>query len=339
MNPYADLPKQHFWKAAVSGIHPDDVDPLIDVPFTIGRDEKIAAAGSCFAQHISRFLSQQGYNYLITEGTAGDRYGPFPARFGNIYTVRQLLQLFRRTYGVFRPTVRAWKAENRFVDPFRPQIPEGGYDSEAAVESAMESHLSAVKRMFKQADILIFTLGLTEAWECAADGAVVPVPPGVIGAEEQQDAYRFRNFSVSEMEADLTAFVTALRTVNPTIRLILTVSPVPLVASYRGHVLTATTYSKCALRVLCESAEQNLPGVAYFPSYEIISGAHNKGRFFEDNLRAVREEGVAHVMSIFKRHFLAEGEGSGQMDAPERKRTFVKVEGQELLCDEELLDG
>ncbi|MGB0749892.1 MAG: GSCFA domain-containing protein [Magnetospiraceae bacterium] len=340
-HPYQDLPERHFWRTAVADPAADDVDPVWDVPFTLGRTDRVAAAGSCFAQHISRFLVQEGYNYLVTEATADGGHPAFPARFGNLYTVRQLLQLFHRAHGTFRPSVRAWPVGDRFIDPFRPQIPKEGFVSEAALLDEADRHLAAVREMFKKADVFIFTLGLTETWENMDDGAVVPVAPGVVGATAS-DNYRFRNLTVPEMEADLAAFVTALRLVNPRVRLILTVSPVPLVASYAGHVLTATTYSKSALRVVCETARRQIANLAYFPSYEIITGVHNKGRFFEENLRSVSADGVAHVMATFQKHFLgaASGEAESTPAAPPAARHAVdNPDAGDVICDEELLDA
>jgi hypothetical protein len=43
--------------------------------------------------------------------------------------------------------------------------------------------------------------------------------------------------------------------------------------------------------------------VDYFPSHEVITGNFNRGRYFEDDLRKVKPEGVDHVMRLFKHHF------------------------------------
>ena len=51
-----------------------------------------------------------------------------------------------------------------------------------------------------------------------------------------------------------------------------------------------------------EAARQR-PNVAYFPSFEIITGHYNHGRYFAPDLRSVTEEGVSHVMRVFLRHY------------------------------------
>ncbi|WP_203075677.1 GSCFA domain-containing protein [Falsiroseomonas ponticola] len=311
-NPYRDLPGTSFWRRAVSEPAPEAVDPVTDVPFAIAPADKVATAGSCFAQHISRTLVRQGFRYLVTEpepAGGGENYGVYPARFGNVYTVRQLLQLFERAYGMFEPLDAAWRMPNgAWVDPFRPQIQAAGYPTLEALEADRARHLAAVREMFETCDVFVYTLGLTEGWYSTRDGAVFPLAPGVVAEPEggREEDYAFANFGVVDMATELNTFVTMLRSVNPTVRVILTVSPVSLIATYEPrHVLVSTIYSKSALRVVAEEVVMAQPNVAYFPSFEIITGHHNHYRFFEPDLRSVTPEGVKHVMSIFSRHFLA----------------------------------
>ena len=348
-HPYRDLPDSAFWRRAVAGLPEAEVDPVLEVPFTIGRETSIATCGSCFAQHISRVLTQRGYRYLVTEtapeGAAEpESYGVFPARTGNIYTVRQLLQTFGRAYGLFRPADVAWRREDgAFVDPFRPQIQAAGFPTVEALEADRKRHLAAVRAMFEDCDVFIFTLGLTEAWVSARDGAVFPLAPGVAGGEPGPD-YAFHNMGVEEMAADLREFLRRLKVVNPNVRLILTVSPVPLVATYEPqHVLTATTYSKAALRVVAEMIAGAEPEVCYFPSYEIVTGPQARGRYFASDLRSVTDEGVARVMDVFGRHFLGESSSA----RPARAAADVALSDADrqrldelsaVVCDEEALD-
>src|SRR5471030_1640944 len=111
-HPYANAPDYARWSRAVARPAPGDVDPVVRLPFKISRTDKVAAAGSCFAQHISRHLREGGFSFLVTEPAhpilpadvaEAFNYGVFTARFGNLYTARQLLQLLRRAYGRFTP--------------------------------------------------------------------------------------------------------------------------------------------------------------------------------------------------------------------------------------------
>ena len=352
-NPYRGKPSYQFWRAAVATPEPQDVDPIVDPRFTIARDDRIATAGSCFAQHIARKLAASGYDYMLAEsapatpGAANENYGTFSARYGNIYSVRQLLQLFRRAYATFVPVDDAWqRPDGRFVDPFRPQIQAAGFADPDELAMDRKVHIAAVRDMFETCDVLVFTLGLTEAWEAVADGAVYPLAPGTVAPSIDPASYAFRNFTVAEMEEDLARFITYLRGVNPQVRLILTVSPVPLVATFEPrHVLVSTTYSKAALRVVAEQILRRFDGVDYFPSYEMITGPHSRGAYYADDLREVLPDGVAYVMRHFGKHYLAAAGGARHDLAapmtPDAIRTAQAVMIQQtagVICDEEMIE-
>ncbi len=311
-NPYRGRPDHSFWRQGVAARAAAGVDPVTAMPFTIAPTDAVATAGSCFAQHLSRSLMAQGFRYLVTEefaatpGTIDEGYGVFPARFGNLYTARQLRQLIDRAYGMFRPQARAWALpDGGWADPFRPRIQAGGFADAAALEADRSRHLAAVRRMFEACDVFIFTLGLTEGWVAGTDGAAVPLHPGVLGVATEPGEWRFENAGFAETLAQMEAFLATLRSVNPRVRVMLTVSPVPLVATYEDrHVLVSTMASKAILRAVADELVRRDPSIGYFPSFEIVTGPQTGARFYADDLREVTPEGVAFVMSLFRRHCL-----------------------------------
>jgi len=353
-HPYRSLPDTAYWRRAVAGQGPA-IDPLAGGFLTLSQDDKVATAGSCFAQNIARYLRRSGFNFLVSEtahpiipAEAAERhgYGLYSARYGNIYSARQLLQLFDRAYGAFAPAEDIWPAaggEGRVVDPFRPTIEPQGYASEAELRADRAHHFARVREMFETLDVFVFTLGLTESWESAIDGAVFPVCPGVSGGVFDPARHAFRNFRVGDVAADLAVFIGRLRAVNPVARIILTVSPVPLVATASGHhVLAATTYSKSVLRAAAQEVVEDHDGVFYFPAYEIIMGAPAAARYFAPDMRNVTEEGVAQVMSVFLRH-AASIDLPAPLDTPVAEPADAALaaarEWVEVMCDEALLDS
>jgi hypothetical protein len=350
--PYRDLPDSAYWRRSV-GAWGADVDPVAGEFVRITRTDRIATAGSCFAQHVARHLAASGFRYLVTETAhpivpeeearaAG--YGLFTARYGNIYTTLQLVQLFDRAYGRFAPAEDVWvTADGRgVVDPFRPTIQPEGFASEAEMRVDRAQHLGHVRTAFETLDVMVFTLGLTEAWVSRADGAAFPLCPGFAGGVFDPACHAFRNLRTGEVRAQLDDFIGRLRSVNPTARVVLTVSPVPLVATASGtHVLAATTYSKAVLRAAAQEAAEDLDGVSYFPSYEIITGPQARGRFFAEDLREVTEDGVTHVMRVFLRHAAGiEGAlaASSPPAAPSHAHSDQVSSWVKTMCDEAMLD-
>ena len=309
-NPNRDLPPSHFWKTAIGTVDAGLVMPIPANRFRIEDGAVIATAGSCFAQEVGRYLATMpGVTLLRAEPTAPDQ-PLFSGLYGNVYTVAQLVQLFDRAFGSFAPVDTAWQREDgRYVDPFRPYVFSAGFGTADAVAAARTVHLDAVRRVFKESSIFVFTLGLTESWRATADGAVFPVAPGVVSEGIGPAGYEFHNFTYAEVMADLRAFVARLRSVNADVRVILTVSPVPLTATYTAeHILVATTHSKSILRAACSEAEAEFDFVHYFPSYEIITGNFNRGRYYDTNLRTVTTEGVNHVMTVFRQTYFSVAE-------------------------------
>ncbi|MDE2516385.1 MAG: GSCFA domain-containing protein [Rhodospirillales bacterium] len=354
-HPYRDLPAHRLWRQAIAGLPGEQVDPVVQGAFRIQRDSRVATAGSCFAQHIARHLAQAGLHHLVTEPAHSlvaplareFQYGVYSARYGNIYTARQLLQTLRRAYGQFAPRDDAWPAaDGRVIDPYRPRIQPEGFATLAELQEDRAQHHAAIRRMVAEMDVFIFTLGLTEAWCNRQDGAIYPLCPGVAGGEFQPERHGFLNFRAAEVVADLGDAIALIGAHNPAARVILTVSPVPLIATMEERsVLTATTYSKAVLRVAAEEVAAAFPQVAYFPAYEIITGPHARGLYFDDTLRDVTEAGIAHVMRLFLRHYVAAealaAPAAAMADpaaAAAAAQHAMLSEAAAVLCDEALLD-
>lgn len=291
------------------------IDPHLTSDFVITRRTKVASAGSCFAQHISSALVANGNSYLVTEapppefsGEEARRYGysVSSARYGNIYSTLQLLQLVQRAYALFAPTDQFWRDQNgRWFDLLRPRIGLQGYASRAEAETDCRQHLAAVRRIVETTDVIVFTLGLTEVWLSTADGTAYPTCPGCGSAGEFDPLrYRFHNLSAAETAASLATAIELITAHNPSVQFVLTVSPVPLAATMEPqHVLQATTYSKSVLRVAAEEMRRKFCNVHYFASYEIVTEPRRAHTFFESDGRSISEVGIARVMDIFFRQF------------------------------------
>lgn len=343
--PYHDQPDTAFWSRSVARPQLQEVNPVSVPSFSVYPHTRVATAGSCFAQHISRYLGSIGVSPYVTEKShplvaevANDfQYGLYTARYGNIYTSRQLVQLFERAYGRLAPKTNIWIEKNSFSDPFRPGIP-GGFATELELKLDREKHFAAVREMFQNLDIFVFTLGLTETWATREDGCVYPSCPGAIAGSFEADKHYFVNLSVKDVANEMAQFISYLRGVNRDAKIILTVSPVPLIATATSaHVLPATIYSKSVLRVAAQQLTSEFDCVEYFPSYEIITGPQTKGAYFSEDLRTVTAEGVRRVMSLFGNAY-ANGINAAQLsDAAHKATSNIDSdlrEGMNLVCEE-----
>jgi hypothetical protein len=184
--------------------------------------------------------------------------------------------------------------------------------------------------MFRLSDVFIFTMGLTEAWVSVDDGTAYPVAPGVSGGIYEPARYSFRNLTYPEVLEDMEDFIQLVRGLNPVIKIILTVSPVPLMATATNeNVVAASVYSKSVLRSVAGYLNTRYKFIDYFPSYEIIGSHIMRGQFFNPDGRTVSVVGVEHVMKQFFSEHVP--------PALESKPDTTSTDADDVLCDEELL--
>jgi hypothetical protein len=361
LNPYVNLKEAAFWSSGVVNTSPFSINSIYKKKWEIRPEEKIATAGSCFAQHISKYMKSSGFNVMDLEppphwnvlhsksgnviGTIDEdvakRFGYllYSARFGNIYTVHQLLQLFKEALGLCQPQSAVWEKDGRFWDALRPAVEPQGLGSSEEVLFHRQAHLKKVLTMFNTMDVLIFTLGLTEAWIHKQSCTVYPTAPGTLAGTYDPETFIFKNFRFNEILDAFIEFMDLLRAnrqnkILP--KLLLTVSPVPLTATASGkHVLQATIYSKSLLRAVAGELESRFENIDYFPSYEIVTNPASRGVFYETNLRSVRNEAVAIVM----KHFLQQHNHSESSDCSTSVEKLPASLDIEPKCEEVLLDA
>ena len=343
-NPYEKLPSECFWKSGVVDEDPLNIKSIYTKKFKIEKDTCVASAGSCFAQHISKYLLLNGFNVVDKEKAphgfpeslkSSYGYNMFSARFGNIYSVKQLLQLAKEVAGLLKPKGYIWMKGDKFYDAFRPSIEPNGFISKSELNKHRKFHLSKVKDMFEEMDILIFTMGLTQAWTNKDNQLVYPSAPGTIAGEFNPLKYKLVNAEYDEILNDFNEFtqiLSTLRTKPEKCKFILTISPVPLTATgINEHVLLSSIYSKSVLRAVAGKLSQN-HNIDYFPSYEIVNNPRLKFSPFEENLRTVKKSTVDNVM----KHFFAEHKPIQEDEDNDSFKKNIEIDAQ---CEDALLES
>ena len=144
---------------------------------------------------------------LVTANAAREaNYGRFTARYGNVYTARQLRQLFARAYGTFKPAEDIWvQGDGTLIDPFRPNIQPRGFNSAQEYAIDRERHFRRRARSVPHAGRAGLYAGADRTWRSREDGAVFPVCPGVSGGTFSAQRHEFVNFGVADVVDDMTA--------------------------------------------------------------------------------------------------------------------------------------
>ncbi|WP_323785627.1 GSCFA domain-containing protein [Thalassovita sp.] len=308
--------------------------------YPIKPNTPVVTYGSCFAQHIGRALKARGYSWLETEVSPfGMRaqtarsfgYSVFSSRSGNIYTPTYLRQWTEWALGKNSAPDICWYDKGRAIDPFRPRIEPHGFEDKEEMLRCREMSLEAFRESIRRAGVLVFTLGLTERWLDKA-GFEYPMCPGTAAGEFDPEMHFFDNLDYAETTRALNDVTAMFRAENPELKILLTVSPVPLTATAsQAHVMAATVRSKSILRAAADSVVANDEMVDYFPSYEIFSSPVFGRGLFEPNWRSVSADGVRQVMDLFFRAQVSKF-GEVEVNLPEEDDLY------DLICEEEILD-
>jgi hypothetical protein len=277
----------------------------------IEKTTRVVSAGSCFATEIAHALQKSGYNYLVKEKNKGKPgsyellgAGELPnssAAWGIIFNSSSLRQLVEKAFELRTLPKILWTQHHNgrlvYLDPFREDI---AFESIEAFEANVPDHLRAAREAFLEMDVFIITLGLNEIWHFKADGSVFSRSPWRIAPS----LVSHRILSPQENIDDLVRMAEILRAHNPSVRIICSVSPVPLHATFRAdheHVVAANAHSKAVLRVAAEEFERRCPGVYYFPSFEMVTTSTE--RPWGPDQRHVSQAAVAGVMTLFHEMF------------------------------------
>jgi GSCFA family len=287
-------------------LYSDEQLPYAQVHQFITRATPIGSLGSCFATEIRSMLIREGFNYVTTEPNEFTS-----AAWGALYNVPSMRQLVEKAFGLTEtPRLVAVKQHMKseytagfnIVDPFRQNVE---FASLEEYEENYQRHLEAAREALLKSQVFILTLGMNELWYLKSDRSILTrlvwdLSPALLDR---------RVLTVQENVDELNRVLEVWRHHNPAIKIIVTVSPVPLHATFQGdhtHVIAATCHAKSTLRVAAEEFVKHNKDVFYFPAYETVMYCTEKP-FIDDN-RHVTPEAVEKVAKLFKLMFVKEEE-------------------------------
>ena len=256
---------------------------LPDAPL-IGPETKLVAFGSCFAQNITDWLAQRNFEILTRrDGPNSDAY---VVRFGegmvNTFAIRQQFE---------------WAFEGKTCS----EELWHGYDAQAFGYD--EQVRLKTRAVFDAAEVFIITLGLSEIWYDEVTGGVfwraVPFD------KHDESRHKFRVSTVAENKANINAILDLIHTHRPGETVILTLSPIPLVATFRPvSCISASSVSKAILRAAIDEVFRERPrniGFYYWPSYELVTDLFSN-RWGGDR-RHVKPAILDFIMVLFEKYW------------------------------------
>ena len=291
--------------------------------FSIDHSDKVYAMGSCFAREIEKALSAAGLDVLSLEPRRtgeGLRHQHVVNNYNPI-ALRQDLEI-------------ALEGRDDWAEGFAVNIDAkerrwanyalGGGDSlkTGSREEVLAAHRRVLDahRRIPECRMVVVTLGLVEVWFDKLTGRHLNIAPHRPAVRLHEGRFELHVMSFGQVLSELHRIRELLKKhAKVEQNIVLTVSPVPLHATFRGQdVLQANAYSKAVLRAAAETFVLEAPDVTYFPSFEFVSLTDRTRAFGSRDYRHVNQEMVDVIMDSTLRSYVS--------DLPP-----TKVEAQNLL--------
>lgn len=236
--------------------------------------DKFLLLGSCFADEMYDPLTNSGFE------TISNPFGTLFHPLAIAYVVEQSLKdateidILERN-GIFF----AWEAGARIF----------GYSKEALTEKIIQKRKD-LKATIASSKCILFTFGT--GW-----GYTHTVHDRVVGNchKVMSDSFVKALTEVSEMTNRWEKLINLIKSINPEVEIILTVSPV----RHKKDGLVENNRSKARLiemvHQICEKTE-----VPYFPAYEIVIDELRDYRFFASDMVHPSKEAVQYVWGVFE---------------------------------------
>jgi hypothetical protein len=244
------------------------------------RTARVLTVGSCFADSIGDRLRLNKVNALVNP-------------FGTVFQPLALAQLLRAAAGEEQDWQQhVVEARGRWQSyDFHSTI---GAESPVELLQLIQETVRRVGDFVRTADAVVLTLGTAWAYRLRETGELVSnlhkLPASLFEKEL---------LTADEIVNGLAEVHALLRRLNPAIRIVLTVSPV----RHIKDTLPLNAVSKSVLRVACHYLSELLPGVSYFPAYELLTDELRDYRFYASDMLHPSEVAEDYIWDKFARAY------------------------------------
>lgn len=262
-------------------------------PFAIGHADRLMLVGSCFTEHIGGRLASCKFPTLTN---------PFGIVYNPASIVRCLERLFAENQFFSEQNIfenaglwHSWEHHGYFSKPDPIEMLTG-----------LNLAYSEAATFLKKANHLLLTFGTADIFELKTTGLIVANNHKMPAAHFQE-----RRLSVAEIAASALGILQKLKSENPDLQVVVTVSPV---RHLRGGAV-ANLRSKATLALACEEICRQLDFAHYFPAYELLLDDLRDYRFYAADMVHPSDVAVDYIWNFFADTFFS----------PETKRLNERI--------------
>lgn len=188
----------------------------------------------------------------------------------------------------------------RFVaDKFRAVVnPDGVMYNPASILHTVDRYVDRLEAENAEAPrTAVFTLGTNHVYILNETGEIVDNC-----RKRPQRLFTERELTVDECAEYLCRAIGRLRSVNPDVRVVLTVSPIRY-AKYGFH---GSQLSKAVLLLAADKVVREHDMVEYFPAYEIVNDELRDYRFYREDMLHPSDQAVEYIWQRFGDTYFSE---------------------------------
>lgn len=188
----------------------------------------------------------------------------------------------------------------RFVaDKFRAVVnPDGVMYNPASILHTVDRYVDRLETEDAEAPrTAVFTLGTNHVYILNETGEIVDNC-----RKRPQRLFTERELTVDECAEYLCRAIGRLRSVNPDVRVVLTVSPIRY-AKYGFH---GSQLSKAVLLLAANKVVRGQDMVEYFPAYEIVNDELRDYRFYREDMLHPSDQAVEYIWQRFGDTYFSE---------------------------------
>lgn len=250
--------------------------------FTISLRDPIFTLGSCFADAMGQQLVANKFNVQVNP-------------FGTVYNPVSIHRLLRYCVDDTNIDNIGYLQRDDFYFHHDFHSTHVAAD-QGALAKQLQQLVRAQRTHLAKSNILVLTYGTAFVYRRNDNGQIVANCHKVPAAQ-----FTKQLLTAEEMVQDFRSIINKLKSINPALKVILTVSPV-------RHIkdgLEENTLSKSILRAGCHALTQE-KDVAYFPAYELMMDDLRDYRFYKTDRIHPTEEAEEYIWEKFTEAYLDE---------------------------------
>ncbi len=275
------MPRQGFYFVALIMFRTELTPKQAGISIT--RKHKLLTTGSCFADSIGSSLEAYKFNCLTNP-------------FGVMYNPHSIHKALRYAIHNQVPAEHTYLLNQNIHLNYDFHSAFGSLHKNTLVKNLTET-IGATHYFLKNCNWLLLTYGTAWVYSRTDTGDIVANCHKMPSSLFQKELFTQKKFLES-----FESFYKELSALNPTINLILTVSPV----RHLKDSLELNSVSKAILRLACHTLSILYDRVFYFPAFEIMLDDLRDYRFYKPDMIHPSAEAEAYIWQKFLNTFVDE---------------------------------